>query len=127
MAVVLIDFDLPDFQDSFTWEGDQSTAKQTAEGVRQMAVRAGYDPPDEYLRRTVIQAPLLLNDPRTRDAAKTVIAGFVLQLPTEDTEHPGVVGDYLAAHDVAVVICEIEGRFTCRVGFTLQKDIVGTA
>jgi hypothetical protein len=28
MAVVLIDFDLPDFHDSFAWEGDESTAQQ---------------------------------------------------------------------------------------------------
>lgn len=127
MAIVLIDFDLPDFLDSFTWEGDQTMAKQTAEVVRKMAVRAGFDPPDEYLQRTLVQAPLLLNDPRTREVAKTLVTAFVLQLPTEDIEHPGVVGDYLAAHDVAVVICEIEGRFTCRVGFALQKDIAGTA
>jgi hypothetical protein len=127
MAVVLIDFDLPDFQDSFTWEGDQSTAEQTAEVARQMAARAGFDPPGDYPLYTLAQAPLLLNDPRKRSEAQAVIAAFVMQLPTEDSDHPGVVADYLTAHDVAVTIHETEGRFICRLGFVPQKDIAGSA
>jgi len=127
MAVVLIDFDLPDFQDSFTWEGDESTAKQTAEIARQTAARAGFDPPGDYPLHTLIQAPLLLNDPRRRREAQAVIAAFVLQLPTEDTDHPGVVGDHLGSHDVAVTIHATQGRFTCRLGFLPQKNIAGCA
>jgi hypothetical protein len=65
MAVVLIEFALPDFQDSFTWEGDASTAKQTAEIARQMTPHAGFDPSGDYPLYTLTQAPLLLNDPRS--------------------------------------------------------------
>jgi hypothetical protein len=127
MAVVMIDLDLPDFQDSFTWEGDQSTAKQTAEIARQVAARAGFDPPGDYPLYTLTQAPLLLNDPRMRREAQAVIAAFIMQLPTEDIDHPGVVGDYLTGHDVAVTIHETQGRFTCRLGFVPQKDIARSA
>jgi hypothetical protein len=127
MAVVLIDFDLPDFQDSFTWEGDASTVKQTAEVARQMAARAGFDPPGDYPLYTLTQAPLLLNDPRRRREARAVITAFVLQLPTEDVDPPGVVGDHLINHDVAVTIHETRGQFTCRIGFVPQKDFAGSA
>jgi hypothetical protein len=127
MAVVLIDFDLPDFHDSFAWEGDENTAQQTAEAARQLMARAGFDPPDEYLLRTLVQAPLLLNDPRTRNRTQTAITAFVLRLPTQDVDRPGVIGDYLAGYDVAVTIHETVERFTYRVGFAPQKDIVGVA
>jgi hypothetical protein len=126
MAVVLIDFDLPDFQDSFTWEGDESTANQTVQVARRAAARAGFESPGDHPLHTVIRAPLLLNDPRTRSEAQTVIVAFILQLPTEDIDHPGVVGDYLADHDVAVTIHENQGQFTCRLGFVPQKDIAGS-
>ena len=126
MAVVLIDFDLPDFQDSFSWEGDQSRAKETVEAARQMAARAGFDPPGDYPLYTLTQASLLLNDPRKRREAQAVIAAFIMQLPTEDIDHPGVVGDYLTGHDVSVTIHETQGLFTCRLGFMPQKDIAGS-
>jgi hypothetical protein len=126
MAVVLIDFDLPDFQDSFTWEGDQSTAIETVEVARQMAARAGFDPPGDYPLYIVAQAPLQLNDPRKRREAQAVIAAFVMQLPTEDIDYPGAVADYLTGHDVAVTIRETQGLFTCRLGFVPQKDIAGS-
>jgi hypothetical protein len=127
MAVVLIEFDLPDFQDSFTWEGDARTAKQTVEVARQMAARAGFDPSGDYPLYTLTQAPLLLNDPRRRREAQAVITAFVLQLSTEDVDHPGVVGDHLTNHDVAVTIHETRGQFTCRLGFVPQKDSAGSA
>ena len=123
MASVLIDFDLPDFYDSFTWEGDANAARQAAEAARQLAARAGFDPPGEYPLRTLTQAPLLLNDPTTRGPTKAVIAAFVLQLPTQDADRPGVIGDYVAGHDIAVAIHQIRDRFICRVGFVPQKDL----
>jgi hypothetical protein len=126
VAVVLIDFDLPDFQDSFTWEGDRSRAKETVEAARQMAARAGFDPPGDYPLYTLTQAPLLLNDPRKRREAQAVIAAFIMQLPTEDIDYPGAVADYLTGHDIAVTIREIQGLFTCRLGFVPQKDIAGS-
>src|SRR5262245_24402845 len=125
MAVVLIDFDLPDFQDSFAWEGDENAAQQTAEAARQLKAGAGADPPGEYMLRTLVQAPLLLNNPRTREGTQAVITAFVLQLPTQDVDRPGVIGDYLAVYDIAVTIHETAGQFIYRVGFAPQKDVAG--
>jgi hypothetical protein len=125
--MVLIDFDLPDFQDSFAWEGDGNTAQRVAEAARRSTTRATFDPPDEYMLRTLVQAPLLLNDPRTREETQAVITAFVLQLPTQDVDRPGVIGDYLAACDIAVNIRETAGQFIYRVGFAPQKDIAGVA
>jgi hypothetical protein len=127
MAVVLIDFDLPDFQDSFAWEGHENTAQRAAEAAWQLTGHAGFDPPDEYMLRTLAQTPLLLNDPRTREETQAVITAFVLQLPTQDIDRPGVIGDYLAGYDIAVTIHETSGRFIYRVGFAPQKDIAGVA
>ena len=127
MAMVLIDFDLPDFQDSFAWEGDKNTAQRAAKAARQLTTRAAFDAPDEYMLRTLVQAPLLLNDPRTREGTQAVITAFVLQLPTQDVDRPGVIGDYLAACDIAVTIRETTGEFIYRVGFAPQKDIAGVA
>ena len=95
--------------------------------ARQLTTRAGFDPPDEYMLRTLVQAPLLLNDPRTREGTQAVITAFVLQLPTQDVDRPGVIGDYLAACDIAVTIRETTGQFIYRVGFAPQKDIAGVA
>jgi len=125
MAMVLIDFDLPDFQDSFAWEGDEDTAQRAAEAAQQLTTRAGFNPPDEYMLRTLVQAPLLLNDPRTREGTQAVITAFVLQLPTQDVDRPGVIGDYLAACDIAVTIRETVGRFIYRVGFAPPKRHCG--
>ena len=122
MAMVLIDFDLPDFQDSFAWEGDENTAQRAAEAARQVTTRGGIDPPDEYMLRTLVQA-----NPRTREGTQAVITAFVLQLPTQDVDRPGVIGDYFAACDVAVTIRETAGRFIYRVGFAPQKDIADVA
>jgi len=47
MAIVLIDFDLPDFQDSFAWEGDENTAERAADAARQSTTCAVFDPPDD--------------------------------------------------------------------------------
>src|SRR5215469_840967 len=119
--MVLIDFDLPDFQDSFAWEGDEDTAQRAAEAARQLTTRAGFDPPDEYMLRTLVQAPLLLNDPRTREGTQAAITAFVLQLPTQDVDRPGVICDYLAACDIAVTIRETARQFIYRVGFAPRR------
>jgi hypothetical protein len=56
-----------------------------------------------------------------------VITTFVLQLPTQDIDRPGVIGDYLAVYDIAVTIHETAGRFIYRVGFVPLRDLAGVA
>ena len=82
---------------------------------------------DEYLGTCVIRAPQSLLD-EDREGVMEGIAAWALRLPTEHPKSPGLIGDYIAVYDFAVLITSVGKRgIGYKVHPTLRADIAGTA
>ena len=128
MAELTITFDLkePRFRFQYVFEFDDTAVPKLIAMASRIA-RDLYVTLDEYLGTCVTRAPqALLNE--NPDRVMEGIAAWALRLPTEHPKCPGLIGDYIAVYDFAVLIT---GFGTRGIGYkvhpTLRADIAGSA
>ena len=128
MAELTIAFDLtePRFRFQYVFEFEDTAVPKLIEIVSRTA-RNLYVTLDEYLGTCVIRAPGSLLD-ETPERVMEGIAAWALRLPTGHPKCLGLIGDYIAVYDFAVLIT---GFGTSGIGYkihpTLRADIAGSA
>ena len=132
MATLTVAFDLtePCFRYECAFEFDDRYGPKLIEVVSQAASDQGIITLDEYLRACVIRAPQFLRDEdqEFRTRVMECIAAWGLRLPTEQRKCHGLIGDYIAAYDFAILITSVGTRgIGYKVRATLRADIAGTA